>query len=104
MSLIKYKILLIDNKIKGIDIISNSINNNIKIIILNEDIKTYVSLISYIDNLKLSEIDQIGLIKHEEYNETINILTNSWKKHRLKEVSIKDPNLYSWIELTKCLK
>jgi hypothetical protein len=62
MSLIKYKILLIDHKIKGFNIILQSINNDVKIIIIDQ----LNTLISEIEHLKLGYIDCIGIIKDEE--------------------------------------
>lgn len=93
MSLIKYKILLIDNKIKGIDIISKSISDNVKVIILNDNIDSYISLVSKINKLGLKNIENIGLIKDEEYGDVYNLFKLIHRKPLLKEIKNKDPNI-----------
>ena len=103
MLLIKYKILLIDHKIKGIDIIKKTIKSNVKIILIDKNKDTYVSLLSKIEQLKLKEIDCIGIIKDEEYNDAYNLFNNSYENHILKNIYKIDPKLETWYEFINIL-
>ena len=104
MSLIKYKILLIDEKIKGVSIILRNLNENVKLIIIGKT-ETYSGLLNKISDLLYNnnQVTSFGLIKDEEYSETFNFLSNLYNKPIVKDIENIDPKLNSWFEFINLL-
>ena len=100
MSLTKYKILLIDGQIKRIDIILQHVCSDVKIIVIDRDKDTFISLMIKINQMNLKYIESIAILKEEVYD-SYNLFNND--TCILKNISIRDPQLYSWCKFINML-
>ncbi len=96
-------LLLIDSRIKDINTLIDSLNLNTFYIILDFFNDTINSLLNKIDNLHIININNIGLIKEEEYDKYYKLVKNQ-NNCILMNVITEDPELESWYDITYFFK
>ena len=98
MVLINCKMLLIDINIKDINVIIESLQEDVSYIIINYNNDTFDTLKNKINDLNISSFDHCGLIREQyfgQYYKLLNIQENSI----LLNVNELDPELNTWIEI-----
>jgi len=94
-----YKLLIIDSRIKDINIITESLNEFTKYIILDYNNDTLQSLLNKINNLNIYSFDRIGIIKEEYFDYFYKLIETQSIKPHLKNITILDPLLTTWEEI-----
>ena len=95
----KQNLLLIDNRILDLHDIINSLDTNVKYIIVDYENDTFTNLIDKIQKLNISLISSVGLVRHAYFLSTYKLINKQTEFSIVKNIELLDPLLNSWNEI-----
>ena len=96
-------LLIIDSRIQDLDEIILSVKESNKFIILDYYNDTFITLTAKIEDIGVSDINSIGLLRHGYIFPTYKLLDSQQIPSIVFDVENKDPNIISWNDIKNFL-
>jgi hypothetical protein len=93
------KLLLIDNRLPDIHIITNSLQTTTSYIIIDYNNDTFDSILNCVSNLGIQKFESVAYMAHSYYNPLYKMLCSQQTTATLFNVEQSDPELLTWDEI-----